>query len=480
MSGSLQRELVISPTCITASAPPAFAFQSFANMHNIPLEILEAILLNLAHTHQINERFSALTPTSRRSILSARLVWGAYRTTKPLRQLFVQVLEETPFVVTNHKDARGRISGLDAISRSEYARDLTTLSFCPMVFDNQLHAMTWPPNTFETLLTAISRFPSLKHICYFTLPPKMVKGRWVNDNGRDMYAWAPPRHQIMGEVDPSFERYSRPEMQAARYFGHLQWCFEQGGVETLTMPFGGNIGSFCAIPWSHMTIDCPMFPASLRRVSINLMIQRSAQPIFDGWLFHCPNLEYLDIALCRSPECDPDLPMDIWWTRDDFPWFPTLARPKEYALTKLTELRLAIEVGFCNTHSTFLDGLTDFPALKKLVLGQFMTFHMDWKSFLDNLGETNEWRIDLDVLWLLNPLQDDNAEEWTHPPYARYGNDATTLAAARGAAKEVRIIHKAFPWDDGVIKGVERLGEGRGFRYPSFDVFEEQDVNEGR
>jgi hypothetical protein len=233
-------------------------------MHNIPLEILEVILLNLAHTHQNNERFSALTPTSRRSILSARLVWGAYRTSKPLRQLFVRVLEETPFVVTNHKDARGCFSGLDAVSRSEYARDLTTLSFCPMVFDGQLHATTWPPNTFETLFAAISRFPSLQHIRYYTLPTANVKGRWVNGNSRDMYVWAPPRHQITSEVDPSFDRDSRPEMQAALYFGRLQRCFEHGGVETLTMPYCGNIGSFCAIPWSHMTIDCLMFPASFK------------------------------------------------------------------------------------------------------------------------------------------------------------------------------------------------------------------------
>jgi hypothetical protein len=480
MSGSLQCELVILPTCITVSAPPAFAFQSFANMHNIPLEILEAILLNLAHTHQINERFSALTPTSRRSILSARLVWGAYRTTKPLRQLFVRVLEETPFVVTNHKDARGCISGFDALSRSEYARDLTTLSFCPMVFDGQLHAATWPPNTFETLFAAISRFPSLKHIRYFTLPPENVKGRWVNDDGRDMYAWNPPRHQITGEVDPSFDRDSRPEMQAARYFGHLQRCFEQGGVETLTMPYCGNVASFCAIPWSHMTIDCPVFPASLRRISINLMIQRSAQPVFDGWLFQCFNLEHLDIALCRPPEHDPDLPMQIWWTRENFPWYPTLARPKEYALTKLTEVRISAEVGFPSSHLTFLHGLTDFPALKKLVLGQFMTHHMDWEGLFNKLRDTGKYRIDLDVLWLMNPLQDNNADEWTHPPYARYGNDATTLAAARGAAKEVRVIHEAFPWDDGVIKGVGKLGEGRGFRYPSFNVFEEQDAIEER
>jgi hypothetical protein len=150
--------------------------------------------------------------------------------------------------------------------------------------------------------------------------------------------------------------------------------------------------------------------------------------------------------------------MQIWWTRENFPWYPTLARPKEYALTKLTEVRISAEVGFPSSHLTFLHGLTDFPALKKLVLGQFMTHHMDWEGLFDKLRDTGKYRIDLDVLWLMNPLQDNNADEWTHPPYARYGNNATTLAAARGAAKEVRVIHEAFPWDDGVIKGVGKLG----------------------
>jgi hypothetical protein len=251
-------------------------------MHNIPLETLESILSNLLeYTYQNNERFPTLTPNSRRGILSARAVWGAFRVYKPLRQLFVGVLEETPFVVTDGKDERGCISGLDALSRSEYACDVTTLSFCPMVFNGQLQAAEWPPNTFETLFVAVARFPILKHVRYYTLPPTNMKGRWVNDSERDMYVWNPPTNEISGEVEPTFQRSLRPKTQAAQYFGRLQDCFGSGRLETFTMPCCGNISSFCAIPWSHMTNDNPIFPVSLRRVSINLMIQRLRQPILD-------------------------------------------------------------------------------------------------------------------------------------------------------------------------------------------------------
>lgn len=104
-------------------------------MNSIPFETLEQIFLNvIEYTHPSTERFPVLTPASKRGVLSARAVWGNYRNFKPLRPLFVQVLEATPFTVSAAGDGRGMISGLDAFSRSEYAHDITTLSFCPMVF----------------------------------------------------------------------------------------------------------------------------------------------------------------------------------------------------------------------------------------------------------------------------------------------------------------------------------------------------------
>lgn len=108
------------------------------HIDNIPLEILHLILSNVAQ-YDYHERFPTLTSASKRETLSARAVWAAHRTHYPLRQLFVTALEEMLLTISGREDARGWDSGLDALSRSEYAYDITILSFCPMVFiDGQL------------------------------------------------------------------------------------------------------------------------------------------------------------------------------------------------------------------------------------------------------------------------------------------------------------------------------------------------------
>jgi hypothetical protein len=115
-------------------------------------------------------------------------------------------------------DKRGWISGLDALAHSEYARDLTTLSFCSIVFDSHLHAGEWTPNMFESPVAAFSRFPVLKHVRYCILPLVTVRGRWANDSGYDMHVWDSLAHGISGDADLSFQRLSKSETQAARFF----------------------------------------------------------------------------------------------------------------------------------------------------------------------------------------------------------------------------------------------------------------------
>jgi hypothetical protein len=362
-------------------------------MDNIPLEILEAILLNLDHTHQNNERFPTLTRISRRSILSARTIWGAYRTSKPLRLLFVGALEETPFVVSGPEDTRGWISGLDALSRSKYARDLTTLSFCPMVLDNgQLHVALWPTNAFETLFAAVSRFPIIKHVRYYNLPSANVKGRWVNDNGRNMHVWDPPMNSTTSNKDLSFGCFSRPETQVAQFFCCLQLCSKKGMLETLTMPYCGNINSFCALPWSHMTIDYPMFPSSLRQVSINLMLQQVTQPIFDAWVFCCPNLGFLEISFSRPPEYDRSEVQS--YAR----YMAINTVPLRKTPTKLKEIRLLADTSLQMVLPWLSVALQEFPALRKLALGHFVTTYGIWREFLAWTREQKPERLDLDVL----------------------------------------------------------------------------------
>ncbi|KAF1913002.1 hypothetical protein BDU57DRAFT_341693 [Ampelomyces quisqualis] len=271
-------------------------------MHGIPLEILRLILSNLAQ-YECYERFPTLTRASKRGILSARVVWGSLRTQNPLRQLFVTALEDTPFVVSGPEDDRGWISGLDELSRSEYAYDMTSLSFCPMVFvDGQLRAEEWPENTLTVLSDAISVLPALKHLRYLTVPPAYVKDAWCNKPYCKTCAQHYPPKRTLRNASATPNRCLQPGSQAAVYFSRLQICLDYSQLESLSMPYCGNRAAFCSIPWSYMPIACPGFGASLRRVSINVMVCLAMQSVFDDWIYRCPNLEFLEIALCRPPE----------------------------------------------------------------------------------------------------------------------------------------------------------------------------------
>jgi hypothetical protein len=142
-------------------------------MNNIPLEILNCILSRLAEYTSLNtDRFQTLTPASKRGILSARVVWSAYCHENPLRQLFVAILEEVPFTISSRHDPRGFTSRLKELSRSEYATGLTTLSFCPMVYDQSLKPKLWEQDTQKALVIAVKRFLNVEHVRYHTLPPK--------------------------------------------------------------------------------------------------------------------------------------------------------------------------------------------------------------------------------------------------------------------------------------------------------------------
>jgi hypothetical protein len=276
-----------------------------------------------------------------------------------------------------------------------------------------------------------------------------------------MHIWDPPANRISGEVDLTFQRPSRPETQATHCFRRVQLCFANDGLETFTMPYCGNIGSFCAVPWSYMTIDYPKFAVSLRHVSVNLMIQRLRQPIFDEWIFRCPNLECLEIALCRTPE----------WKHEGIhnqPWsLPGTRKPEQHTAMKLKELRLLADTSFHMLIFSLVTAIQEFPAHKKLALGHFMIEMTTWYDFFEHLRDMSQYGVSLDILWLLNPMEE--ADRRFSPAYERYGGGNIGMQESKGAAKEVRIIHLPFPWGGKEV----RQGVGRRFLYPNFDVFEE-------
>jgi hypothetical protein len=183
----------------------------------------------------------------------------------------------------------------------------------------------------------------------------------------------------------------RPDVQAAKGFEQLQHCFANGTLITLTTPYYGKLSAFCALPWAYMTIGQPMLPASLRRVSVNLVIQRMAQPVFDAWIYQCPNLEYLEIAMCRAADFDLEqLDVQQFWNFEP-------RDPLEMPPSKLTEIRLLTNTSLNIDGSMLLMGLAEFP-LKKLALGQFKVRDRTWVELFLRLRNPERWKLELVIL----------------------------------------------------------------------------------
>jgi len=430
--------------------------------NRIPIEIFEKILLNVAeYTHPTTERFPTFTAASKRGILSARAVWGNYRRVKPLRQLFVSVLEQMPFTVSGPEDERGRISGLEALAKSEYAQDMTTLSFCPMVYNKHLSTGTWPPNTEHVLESTIRRLSLLEHVRYYTLPPNYVQGRLLDDDDtHHSYVWEAQAYDP-DRTPPHVVEY--PEVQAGNHhFGILQHSFRNSKLKSFTTPYNGNLASFCTLHW-QTTIETP-FSASLRRISINLVISHHQVNVFDSWVFMCPNLEYLEIALCRPHNWEVESQkMLLFWIPEEW------RHPDEKPPLKLTEVRLIGDTDTLFDSRQLLSGLHRFPALKKLALAHVQMRQLPWPMFFDDLRNTAKWKVYLDTLWLLNPTTCEAT--WPVGPYVRFMDEK----AAVGAAKEVKIVHTPWPWGKSGSEEDVMPGQGRGSVYERFEVFEEMD-----
>jgi hypothetical protein len=216
-----------------------------------------------------------------------------------------------------------------------------------------------------------------------------------------------------------------------------------------------------------MTIDQSMFPASLHRVSVNLAMQRVTQPVFDAWIYRCLNLEYLKVAMCHAPKCDLEqLDVQEFW---NFEPRNLLETPP----SKLTEIWLLTDTSFYIDNSMLHMGLAKFPALKKLALKYFTLSDGTWVVLLLGLRNSERWKVELDVWWLLNPMISTilptSRGTSPEPPYRRYDDDNVARETAKGAAKEGNIVHLPFSWGEGpVIAGI-----GRGYSCPRFEVFKE-------
>jgi hypothetical protein len=173
-------------------------------MSNLPLEIFEQIVLDLVeYTQPTIKRFSSLTPTLRRSILSVRAVWSHYRHQDPLRRLFLSAIEEVPFMFRDPSYGAGGMSGLTELSRSHYARFVTTLSLCPMDYFMRQYDPTWLINPFFLLnqfYLIISRFPRLEHVRLHIMPARNIQGEWTSSE-LPTHVWRATDHNDVLDVD---------------------------------------------------------------------------------------------------------------------------------------------------------------------------------------------------------------------------------------------------------------------------------------
>lgn len=123
-------------------------------------------------------RFAVLDKASRQAILTARQVARCFRDSRTLGDLFVTVLEETPFRWYGNQMPR-----LVEVSRSKYVSRMSMLSLCGMNFDPwdydrnlELefgHSVISPART--DLTNVLRRFARVKHLRYYTISPIILR-----------------------------------------------------------------------------------------------------------------------------------------------------------------------------------------------------------------------------------------------------------------------------------------------------------------
>jgi hypothetical protein len=195
---------------------------------------------------------------------------------------------------------------------------------------------------------------------------------------------------------------------------------------------------------------------------MNLKVDRGEDAIFGGWIYNLPNPEFLEIAMSRPSERDPSQSgAQRLWLPDHERFYDdrNYTPPK-----KLTEVRLLGDTSIYTHTALLLRGVMEFPNSKKLALAHFMLSFPAWPAFFADLTQTEALGVDLDVLWLLSPMEDASVSAGTS--WTRLRHEQYTLGAA---ARDVRILQRSFPWYDEQIT----MGVGRGHLFEGFEVFEE-------
>ena len=431
-------------------------------MDFLPRELLDTIFKQLAvYDFPVSARFPVIDTKSRRAILSARLVHSCFRDSRTLCNLFVTVLEETPFLWHGNHMPR-----LREVSESEYAGRMTTLSLCGMnLRPNQRIDATgqsppsahpvgsWIPNETATML---KRFLLLKHLRYYPLSPKCLREPWPNSEPRSD-ARVSVRYGYPSDDALSF--WTRAQQEPDWIFGNTMTNIVSATpvLDSLTFPLFGNRTSYCGIQAASA-----YFPLSLKRLSVSLTDRFHDAALFDPWLRALKNLTFLEVAISRNPES-----LGPW---NSFANCRQLTARNALAprdqLPGLEEFRLMSDNQNCFSENDLLFGLGLFPHLQKLGLAHILIKSptnnaLSWQSFLKQLVPKG-----LQRLWLLDPRHlwtEGYMDRAGHYLVKRYEDDDTWIAAAQ----EARLIDTESLWIQG-----EEPPKRRDFDYPGFARFE--------
>ncbi|KAF2245715.1 hypothetical protein BU26DRAFT_74377 [Trematosphaeria pertusa] len=406
-------------------------------MDRIPQEILDGVLAKLACYHYPHtERFPTLSPLSRTSILSARLVCRAFLHSKDLKDLFITVLEETLFLREGWYMPK-----LQAISSSEYAASMTTLSICSITNYCLWADELWNEAFCDYLASVIRRCPRVRHLRYYTISPKCIQ--------RGQPAPCP---MLQDDMFGYSIRHSGGSAQMIRATT-LNWILqavERANIplDTITMPLFGNQAAWCAT-WPVTAL----FPRSLTHVAMN--ITGVHRLVFDHWMRNLENLEFLEIALSSMPILTESF-RHVQQLVDE-----ASSEEERVRLPKLKEFRLMADNRYCFSTDNIVSALYAFPNLKMLGFAHIMLRSGSWGSLLTRLQA-----LDLDRVWLLDPrivLWDPDPPE-DIPFIFKYEDRGD----AENAARDVRLFHT-----DVVEDGHRVLQRRYDLEYPGFAIFEQ-------
>ncbi|KAF9693198.1 hypothetical protein EKO04_008732 [Ascochyta lentis] len=442
-------------------------------MDSLPQELLDAILEQLAaYNFPSSARFSVLDDVSRQAILDARLVRRCFRYSSTLTNLFIAVMEETPFLWHGNQMPR-----LLELAKSEYAGRIRTLSL------SSTNLKPWQHNSFvsaadqstrprprvraalvpKDLTTALRHFVHVKHLRYYPISPRCFQEAWPGNKSR--FNIRPTLRYGYPQDNRNVLSWLHRQQEPTWIHGNALSDLLKAGLalESLTFPLFGNRASYCGVQ-----ITAAHFPPTLKRLSISLTDRFHDVAIFEPWLSALKNLTFLEVAISRSPES-----LGPWNSFANCRRLTNTDTPTANdQLFRLEEFRLMSDNQNCFSEHDLLSGLNLFPNLRKLgfahiLIKSQMNNAVSWNSFVKRIIPRS-----LQQLWLLDPRDlwtDGHMGGLGHYLMRKYRGDESF----RAAAQESRLIDTESLWAQDRIPA-----KMRDFDYPGFAIFEQLPVQD--